>query len=121
MFAKIKYLMPSIMWAAFILIASLLPASSFPKVNIVDFDKVVHAGIYFVLIFFLWLYFHKKRNISPELFLILCTGCIIFGITIEILQHTLTKTRHFDWYDVIANTFGVVLFASVRKVVARFF
>lgn len=114
-----KYLMPFLLWTAFILVASLLPSSEFPKVQVVNFDKVVHAGIYFLLVFLGWFGFHKQRAVSSKLFFTLCTSCILFGFIIEVLQGTCTATRQFDWYDVIANTVGVLLFAAIIKWVKK--
>ncbi len=119
--------MPSILWAAFILIVSLIPQNAFPQVNVLNFDKVVHCGIYFVLTFCVWFYFYKTEKSTngvtekwqKSTFLRVGISCILFGFIIEIMQHTLTTTRHFDLYDVAANSVGVLLFAAVRKIVEK--
>ncbi|HEY0262483.1 MAG TPA: VanZ family protein [Chitinophagales bacterium] len=119
--------MPSILWAAFVLVVSLLPSNTFPEVNVLNFDKVVHCGIYFMLTFCVWFYFYKTENLTSSVskkqqkssFFLVCISCILFGFVIEILQQTLTTTRHFDLYDVAANSVGVLLFAAVRKIVEK--
>ena len=36
-------------------------------------------------------------------------ACFVFGMLIEVLQGTLTSYRTPDWWDVVANSTGVVL------------
>lgn len=115
MSSKIKYIIPPILWAAFIFIVSFIPTDKLPEINVVNFDKVVHAGVYFMLIFLLWLYVPKIQQLSPIRFLFLCAICILFGFTVELLQGTFTETRQFDWYDIVANSLGVLLFAVMKQ------
>ena len=79
-----------------------------PKVSVVEFssiDKVYHLFAYFTLTI-CWLFsFYKK----PTLKYFIVIGCIIYGIIIEVLQHTLTMYRTGDYKDVFANTLGIVL------------
>lgn len=44
---------------------------------------------------------------------------ILFGIFIEVLQGSLTSTRSFDYYDVLANTTGVIIAAIMLKVLTK--
>lgn len=78
-----------------------------PKIEVSysNVDKLYHLFAYFVLSF-CWLFsFYKK----PTLKYIVVTSCIIYGIIIEVLQHTLTLYRTGDFKDVLANTVGIVL------------
>lgn len=86
----------------------LIPTSAAPKVGIEHFDKAIHLIIYFifVLIWATYLFkFYKKIN-YVNLFLALL---FIYGIVIEILQERFIPTRSFDFWDIIANTLGILI------------
>jgi glycopeptide antibiotics resistance protein len=61
----------------------------------------------FYIDFFLALYILQKKKKYPIVF---C--CILFGIIIEVLQFTITNYRTGDYFDVIANS-GGVMFGSL--------
>ncbi|WP_417885198.1 VanZ family protein [Zunongwangia sp.] len=79
-------------------------------------DKMLHTGAYFVLmaswsISILlqkegWL--QKNKNLLLIIFF-----NIAFGIFIEVMQGVLTSYRQPDFFDVIANTTGVLLAALI--------
>ncbi|MCB7482393.1 VanZ family protein [Christiangramia sediminis] len=85
------------------------------KVSVGGFDptdKMLHAGAYLFLAFLWKLYFifqtsDFKRYTSNLLWV--AFACFIFGMLIEVLQGTLTSYRTPDWWDVLANSTGVVL------------
>ncbi len=75
-------------------------------------DKMLHAGAYLFLAFLwkLFFVFQKsdfKRYTSNLMWVAL--ACFVFGMLIEVLQGTLTDYRTPDWWDVLANSTGVVL------------
>jgi VanZ family protein len=70
-------------------------------------DKWQHFFAYLVLTFsWLYAYYEKER----KNLIIFC--CTLFGILIEVLQYTITNYRTGDYFDVIANSCGV-LFGSL--------
>ena len=87
------------------------------------FDKVRHFVAYFVLMF--WFAQLYKKNIARVGY---GSFFILMGIILEILQG-LGGVRYFEYYDMLANTIGVVLawiltkkrwntlFFSVEKVI----
>ncbi|SDS16633.1 VanZ family protein [Gramella sp. MAR_2010_147] len=85
------------------------------KVSVGGFDptdKMLHAGAYLFLAFLWKLYFvfqkpDFKRYTSNLWWVAL--ACFVFGMLIEVLQGTLTSYRTPDWWDVLANSTGVVL------------
>jgi VanZ family protein len=77
-------------------------------IEIKHIDKGYHSIAYFVLTLSWLLSFYKKPN-KKYLIVILC---IILGIIIEVLQDTITVYRTADYFDVLANSVGV-LFALV--------
>lgn len=52
------------------------------------------------------------KNILVKIFIIACT----YGFTIEIMQETLTTTRHFELLDEAANACGTLVgcYAAVK-------
>ncbi len=103
------------LWAVFILILCGIPGRDIPHISfleLLNFDKFVHAGIFFVMIlltvrgFLLQTTFIKLRNSAKLIAFILC---VIFGGTLEILQGTLFEGRTADIFDFVANSFGVAV------------
>ena len=108
----LKYNWPSILWAVFILYLCLVPSSHLPRINIPNFDKIVHFTFYFtfaILTNWGWLkqqsfsWLHK--NALLKIFILAC----VYGFTIEIMQETLTTDRHFEWLDEAANACGAAV------------
>ncbi|KPK55207.1 MAG: hypothetical protein AMS22_05000 [Thiotrichales bacterium SG8_50] len=80
-----------------VIVSSLVPL---PRVESAPNDKLIH----FLLYFFPMAWFGQLR--SRRLWLAL--GFILLGFVLEILQG-LTRYRTFEWYDVAANTAGVMV------------
>ena len=84
-------------------------------------DKIVHICMYGGLCFMLWIeYLRSHRTINARRAFI---GGILFPIilsgSIELLQNYCTEHRGGDWLDFAANTFGVIMAASVGYYVLR--
>ena len=75
-------------------------------------DKMMHAGAYLVLVSIWQVFFILKspenRQYKRNLYKISGVS-VLFGMLIEVLQGTLTRHRDPDWYDIIANSSGVLL------------
>lgn len=85
-------------------------------------DKMLHSGAYLFLCLLWNIYFHFRTKNEDGFFSILTwvgVGCLIFGMLIEVLQGTLTSYRDPDWWDILANSVGVILgslfFILIRK------
>ncbi len=96
-------------WFLLMTILFFIPGSSIPKQNwitYIQFDKIVHIGLFAVLLF-LW----KSAFESPAKYynawLIILSG--IYGLMIEILQGMLVPNRDFDLFDLIADVAGSFL------------
>jgi hypothetical protein len=110
-FKMIKKNIFTILVALIILYLSLANSDTFeniPLVDLPDFDKVVHLGMYFVLMSVIIYENRKTIKSTPGLFL---TGLIplSYGILMEILQATLTVTRSGSVFDALADAVGVIL------------
>ena len=90
----------------------LIPLKKLPDIGVSFADKIFHSLTY-VILAFLWFYslvFHfKTSKIKSIIYASIIS--IFFGIIIEILQGTLTKTRQADFLDILANSLGVLLVA----------
>ncbi|MGK0412280.1 MAG: VanZ family protein [Polaribacter sp.] len=74
-------------------------------IEVTNIDKGYHSFAYFILTIAWLLTFYKK----PEKKNIIAISCIVFGIIIELLQASLTVYRTGDYFDVLANSLGVLL------------
>lgn len=99
----------AIVCTAFIIYLSLSDISAFPKMNVTHEDKIYHFTAYFVLNFLWLLAFIRKSSKFFSLFILISLGIISFGIVIEITQELLTEIRVFDYYDILANSVGVII------------
>ncbi|WP_075340418.1 VanZ family protein [Tenacibaculum agarivorans] len=97
-----------------IAVLSLAKLSTLPTISFKYKDKVAHAIAYFVLTM-VWLFSFIKREQKA----IIILGCIIYGILMECLQSILTNYRMFDYYDMIANTFGVLLALLIFSIIEK--
>jgi VanZ family protein len=123
----LRYNLPSIIWALVILALCSMPGKSIPKIEwleLLSFDKVVHAGIFFVLQILLmrgFLLQDKFPALKKHYKIIALAICIVYGGALEIMQGTLFSERSGDVLDFIANSAGAVLavflFRKVKKLV----
>ncbi len=110
---KIKYFVPGLCWALFILLLSVIPPSNLPELNwnILAPDKLAHTFFYAVFTILL-IYAFSKQEI-PFLLIkrIVLSGSIalLYGIVIEIIQGTIFVYRSMEMDDVLANTIGVFI------------
>ena len=115
------------LWALIILILCGIPGRDIPHISFLEllsFDKFVHAGIFFVLVlltvrgFLLQTRFIKIQHKAKAVAVVLC---IAYGGSLEIMQGTLFEERSADVYDFIANSFGCVmalfLYQHVEKMI----
>ena len=99
---------------AIILCLSLL---KLPKtdINITNIDKVYHSMAYFTLAI-AWLIVYYKKP-SKKYLIVIC--CIIFGIVIELLQDKITIYRTGDYYDILANSSGVLVALLIFNLISK--
>ena len=117
----------ALLWALLILILCGIPGKDIPHISFLEllsFDKFVHASIFFVLVvltirgFILQTNFvvlKQKAKISALLI------CVTYGGVLEIMQGTLFEDRSADVYDFVANSFGCIMGLLIYKWVERVF
>lgn len=104
----------TIFYSLALTVVCLMSFKKLPDVGVSFADKIFHAFTYMILAF-LWfstLVFQFKIN-KIKAIIYASIISIIFGIIIEVLQGALTSTRQADIYDVLANSFGVLIMASL--------
>lgn len=109
-----KALTKAYICSVLILIACLMPGSSFPTVDVqwVSFDKFVHLVMYVALMWTL-AYGFKYQTKYPQLqqmhlFYGLLISCV-YGALIELLQWALTPDRAAELWDFVADAVGATL------------
>jgi VanZ family protein len=112
---SIKKFIPGIAWFFLILIAVCIPGENLPKVDNwlikIDYDKLIHLGLFAVLAF-LFMYPIVKSSLSVKekwhycIKIVLAT--IVWGITTELLQKYFIQGRSFSFADWLADSIGGV-------------
>lgn len=98
---KYWWLAVGVGWWALIAVFSLISPPHIPMPD--KIDKLYHAFSYCVLMGW-WLQLFPR----PTMRLLLAAIFILFGISIEVLQ-SFHPLRHFDIWDMLANSAGVLL------------
>jgi VanZ family protein len=114
----------TILVALVILFLSMAGSGNFEKVPIVripHIDKVVHAGMYFVLT--LAIIFDNRKYLSPgKLVLVATLVPLVYGIAMELLQMT-TATRSGSIFDAVFDFAGILvallIWIAVRLVIRK--
>lgn len=121
MFAP-RALWPAFVWAAVILFLCLLPGSKLPEWDwfaLLDLDKLVHAGLFFIQALLLARAFHARGTpVRWLLWSLVIT--VLYGLATEFMQGLEAMGRRTDINDMIANSVGalaagVYTFRRTRK------
>lgn len=115
-----KYTIAFISWMVFITFSSL---SSFEGTNTLRFniphlDKAVHFVFYFIAAVLGTFFVRESTKGIIPLYKTLWSvvfGAIVFGIIIEVFQHSFTANREGDLFDVLANSLGAISGTLVMK------
>ena len=116
--------LPGIAWFLFVLYLICVPGESLPEagwLDFIDFDKLVHAGLFGGIVFLFCRPFRKtssSRNEKIQLFIKITLATCIWGITTELIQKFFVPGRQFDLLDWAADSLGAILAFFVSK---RFF
>lgn len=109
--------LPPILWACLIFIGSSIPSTAIPVIAIFRSDKLLHAGVYFVLAFFTHralrtqTAFEGVRQVALGMTVFLIA---LYGITDELHQHYVPG-RSMDVFDWFADVLGALLYALLWK------
>ena len=102
------------------IIIIVLSLATIPDISIIpdNNDKVNHAIAHFIFVglWFLSFYFYLNKSKKQALRMAFISA-FLFGIVIEILQHTVTESRQADYKDVIANVVGALIAVLIINLV----
>jgi VanZ family protein len=99
----------AISWWIIMCVLFFLPGSAFPSENWLSkiyFDKLVHIGLFAVLLF-LWRSAFDWE--LPNYNFILLFLALLYGLAVEFIQRYFVPNRDFDLYDVLADTIGAMI------------
>lgn len=109
----LKYsLAAAILWTLIIFGLCCTPGQYIPTTNwleLLSFDKFVHASIFFTLVVLWLVYLFKSNKLSTTSMILVIFLCIAYGGLLEIMQATVFSHRSGDWLDFIANSFGCLM------------
>lgn len=120
-----KYLWYPIVWFLVILVLCATPGKDIPHISFLEllaFDKWVHAGIFFILVLLMIRGFRMQRSgwIFDHAVIFTLVFSISYGGILELLQGAVFEDRSADVYDFIANTFGAIVGVMLyRKLSAK--
>jgi len=97
----------ALFFSVFILVFSLIPIKNELLGRVENSDKILHTSAYTILSISWFFYFKPFNNIQKKGFIVL--GLFLYGIIIEILQSALTTYRTGSFYDVLANSVGILI------------
>ncbi len=107
-------------WTILLAVLCLISFRDLPTIRVQSADKYVHFSFHFVFTLLWGLYVSLKYE---ELLLNKISSIVGisvgYGILIEILQETLTTTRHADVFDVIANLVGALVASGVLLLIKK--
>lgn len=114
MLHRIRPITLALSWTFLILVLLSVPGKSVPKVAILEFDKFIHAGLFFVLTL-LWLRASVAESVSRALIVL---GCIVvFCFASEWYQEWLPFDRTADLFDAVADSIGALTGTAVWAIV----
>lgn len=106
---RIRVFYPTILWSAFLLVASLTPSSDMPRID--ASDKLGHILFYLVQTILTARAFYKWSN-KYSIYVSYALGAgiaVVFGGVLELVQEYSIPGRSGDWYDFGANLIGILV------------
>ncbi len=104
-----KFTWTAIFYFCLIFVQSSIPSQHVPKMTILSYDKIIHAGIYFIAAILVVLALHEHDELKKyraEWLALIFT--VFFGFTDELHQY-FVQGRHASFWDFLADTLGSVL------------
>ena len=107
MLNKKQWLVVASVYTIFVFFASLLPVNGDVGPKLLHKDKIVHMAIYFIFTIVWYAFFYKSVKENIYIKTISLAFCV--GVLVEVLQETITMSRSADFYDIIANSLGIII------------
>jgi VanZ family protein len=113
-----RFHLPLILWALVIFTASSIPGYSIPESPIFEQDKLLHAGIFFGLAFFMQRSFsHQSRfpGLARHSRWWILAFALAYGILDEVHQ-SFVPGRTPDVFDALADGTGAAIFLLLQRI-----
>ena len=123
--AFFRYHFPAIVWAAVVLILTLLPSTALPPTpqwELLSFDTFCHASTFSLLSFLVarsFYFFYEKPHFLRFSLAVSFVLCFFVGVIIELLQTIMKMGRHGEVRDVFSDLIGIVLGISLFYFLGR--
>ncbi len=104
----VRYQLPALVWALLIFIASSIPGTAYPDVDIAGIDKVVHFSIYATLCLFTYNAIRRQGrfpSLSRHAMIISLLLTTLYGLSDELHQLGVPG-RSCDPWDLTADALG---------------
>ncbi len=111
----LRYNLFTLLWAAMILLLTLLPSASMPQLSIwtlFSFDSFAHAFLFAILVFLMIVGLKKQFTyikLRHYAIRVAFASSVAFGIAIELMQDFFIAGRQGDIIDVLADAIGCLL------------
>lgn len=102
------FLYLSIFFTLLIMAGSLISIKNIVIIQANNSDKYIHSFAYFILSIS-WLLTLKEKNKKTHVMFLMSSLILVYGIIIEVLQSILTENRQADFFDIIANSIGIIV------------
>jgi len=112
---SLKKFIPAICWLCISTVLLTIPGSALPKESWLDnlhLDKIVHAGLFSMLVFLSFLPIAKVGHPQGKLKVVLlkiAAVALIYGVLMEFVQKFWIPKRSFDVFDILADGIGSFL------------
>ncbi|GAB2837544.1 VanZ family protein [Ferruginibacter profundus] len=119
----IKKFIPGIAWFFLVLTLVCIPGEDLPKADnwmiAIDYDKLIHVGIFAVLAFLFMYPIGKSAAFSKKdkwhYFIKIALVTVVWGYTTEVIQKFFIPGRSYDLTDWLADSIGGLVALLVCK------
>lgn len=114
-----KYTLFAVLYLSLIFIQSSIPSEKIPRMAILSFDKIIHAGIYFIATILIYLAIREYRPFDTgKIAWLTFSITVLYALSDEIHQY-FVPGRHASFWDFIADTAGVTTGLLIVHVVRK--
>ena len=119
---KFSLFIPAILWFIITTVLLVLPGPDIPSVSFLDiiyFDKWVHAGLFGGMTFLFCFPFIKQFKASKKLLIYIAILSALYGVAMEYVQKYIAIDRDFDYFDMLADGIGCIIAYFVCTILKR--
>ncbi len=103
---------PAILWLLITTFLLVLPGPDVPSISFLDiiyFDKWVHAGLFGGMTFLFGFPFIKIGTATKKMLIYIAILSAFYGIAMEYVQKYMAFERDFDYFDMVADSVGCII------------